>query len=116
MGSTFRGRNDHPQAGGWETVSSVIECDPPRVFAWAVTDPANPTATWRFTLTPADGGTELRQWAQLGPGPSNLTPVIEKMPEKEEKIVGNRLKEFRAGIDRNLATIKERAEGAGATP
>ncbi|MDD7927114.1 SRPBCC family protein [Actinomycetospora chibensis] len=110
VGHRFRGRNSHPQVGEWETVSEVVECDEARCFAWAVMDPANPSALWRFTLAPADGGTELRQWAQLGPGPSNLTTVIERMPDKEERIVAGRLKEFRRSIERTLAAIKEHAE------
>jgi uncharacterized protein YndB with AHSA1/START domain len=110
VGHRFRGRNLHPQAGEWETVSEVVECVEERAFGWAVMDPANPTALWRFTLTPVEGGTELRQWAQLGPGPSNLTKVIERMPDKEERIVAHRLGEFRRGIERTLAGIKERAE------
>lgn len=110
VGHRFRGRNSHPRAGEWETVSTVIECDGERRFSWAVMDTANPTATWLFTLTPVEGGTEVRQWAQMGPGPSNLTTVIEKMPDKEERIVAGRLREFRASIERTLAGIKERAE------
>jgi uncharacterized protein YndB with AHSA1/START domain len=117
-GATFRGRNVHPAAGEWTTVSHVVECDPPRTFTWAVQDPANPTTTWRFELTPSEGGTELRQWARMGPGPSNLDHAIASMPDKEERIVAGRLRESRAGIDANLAAIKEMAEsmqGAAST-
>ncbi|GAA4861729.1 SRPBCC family protein [Actinomycetospora straminea] len=110
VGHRFRGRNAHPQVGEWETVSTVVECDEARRFSWAVMDPDNPSAIWRFTLTPVEGGTELHQWAQLGPGPSNLTTVIERLPDKEERIVAGRLREFRQGIERTLAGIKERAE------
>ena len=110
VGHRFRGRNSHPQGGEWETVSTVVECDEERRFSWAVMDTENPTATWLFTLTPVEGGTELRQWVRMGPGPSNLNKVIEKMPDKEERIVAGRLREWQASIERNLATIKERAE------
>jgi uncharacterized protein YndB with AHSA1/START domain len=109
-GATFRGRNRHPVAGEWTTTSHVVECEPPRVFGWAVQDPAHPTASWRFELTPRAGGTDLRQWARMGPGASNLTRVIEAMPEREERIVAGRLREFQAGIDANLAALKELAE------
>ena len=34
--------------GEWATTSHVIECEPERVLAWAVEDPANPAAIWRF--------------------------------------------------------------------
>lgn len=110
VGHRFRGRNAHPRVGEWETVSTVVECDEGRRFAWAVTDPANPTALWRFTLTPVAGGTELRQWARMGPGPSNLTSVIERMPDEEDRIVAGRCREWRRSIERTLAGIKERAE------
>ena len=110
VGHRFRGRNSHPQAGEWETVSTVVECDEERRFSWAVMDTENPTATWLFTLTPVEGGTELRQWVRMGPGPSNLTKVIEKMPDKEERIVAHRCREWQQSIERTLAGIKERAE------
>lgn len=111
VGRRFRGRNRHPAVGEWTTVSQVVECEPGRVFAWVVGDPENPTATWCFELTPtADGGTELRQWARMGPGPSNLTPVIEAHPDKEERIVARRLAEWQAGIDANLAAFARMAQ------
>jgi hypothetical protein len=62
VGARFRGESAHESLGKWSTVSHVVECEAPRVFAWAVQDPAEPTATWRFTLEPAAGGTRLRQW------------------------------------------------------
>ncbi|HVH23462.1 MAG TPA: SRPBCC family protein [Pseudonocardia sp.] len=110
LGARFRGRNFHPQVGEWTTISHVVEYDPPRAFAWAVEDPHQPAALWRFELVPHGEGTELRQRARLGPGPSNLTSIIELMPDKEERIVAGRLREFRAGMEANLSAIKERAE------
>lgn len=110
LGHRFRGRNVHPQAGEWETVSQVTEYEPGHAFGWTVMDPANPTAVWRFELTAADDGTEVRQWARMGPGPSNLTGIIARMPDKEERIVAYRLGEWRASMERTLAHIKERAE------
>lgn len=112
LGRAFRGRNRHPQGGEWTTVSRVVACEAPRSFGWDVEDPAHPTASWRFELTPHEGGTTVRQWARMGPGPSNLTTVIEARPDKEERIVAGRLREWQAGIESNLATIKELAERA----
>lgn len=110
VGRPFRGWNRHPAAGEWSTVSRVVECDPPRCFAWDVEDPATPTASWRFELTPHPDGTHLRQWARLGPGPSNLTVAILRWPDKEERIVARRLQEWQAGMEAVLAGIRERAE------
>lgn len=112
VGARFHGRNRHPEAGEWRTTSHVVQCQPPRVFAWAVEDPADPSAIWRFELTPRAGGTELRQWVQLGPGPSLLTEVIATMPDQEERIVAGRLREFQAAIEANLTAIKARVEAS----
>ncbi len=111
VGSRFVGHNRHPAIGEWSATSSVIECDPPRVFAWAVGDTARPAASWRFTLEPVDGGTRLRQWVQMGPGRSGLSAAIDATPGNEQKIVHGRLKEFEANMTATLAAIKERVAG-----
>lgn len=112
VGARFRGHSAHDALGEWSTVSHVVECEEPRVFAWAVEDPENPTATWRFTLEPADGGTRLRQWVRMGPAPSGLSRAIERMPDKEQKIVFVRLREFEANMAGTVEAIKKRVEGA----
>jgi uncharacterized protein YndB with AHSA1/START domain len=110
LGARFIGRSSHPSLGEWTTTSFVVDFDPPRVFAWAVEDPDVPSATWRFSLLQDGGGVELTQWAQLGPGRSGLNLAIDQMPEKEEKIVFVRLREFERAMERNLAQIKLIAE------
>lgn len=110
LGARFQGHNEHPAVGRWTTTNTIVEYEIARAFAWAVEDTDNPTATWSFTLEPRDGATVLRQSGRMGPGPSGLTPAIERMPEKEERIVANRLREWEAGILGNLAGIKARAE------
>ena len=113
VGHRFTGRNANEYRGTWETVSTVIECDEPRCFAWAVGDPGHPMATWRFTLRPDGAGTVLEQRARMGPGRSGLSVAIDAMPDKEQKIVFVRLREWEAGLRHNLAVIKERAERPG---
>jgi uncharacterized protein YndB with AHSA1/START domain len=112
VGHRFRGRNANQHRGQWETVSVITECDAPRRFGWAVGEAGHPWATWRFTLTPAGTGTLLEQWARLGPGRSGLSLAIDAMPDKEQKIVFVRLREWETGFKHNLATIKEMAEAA----
>jgi uncharacterized protein YndB with AHSA1/START domain len=113
VGHRFLGRNANRHLGRWETVSTIIECDHPRRFAWAVGEPGHPPwATWRFTLRPERTGTVLEQWAQIGPGRSGLSLAIDAMPDKEQKIVFVRLREFESGFTHNLAAIKELAEAA----
>ncbi|MFJ7904674.1 SRPBCC family protein [Streptomyces sp. NPDC096198] len=110
VGARFLGRNKHRALGEWQTTSHVVECVPGTVFAWAVGTPADPAAVWRFRLEPRDGGTELTQWMQLGPGRSGLSMAIDRMPDKEQKIVFVRLRELECGITATLEKIKERAE------
>lgn len=114
IGNSFIGRNKHESRGEWETTSYVISCERPRVFAWAVADPDTPTATWRFTLDHEDGGTTLRQWARMGPARSGLNEAIDRMPDKEQKIVFSRMREFENSITRTLAAIKKHVEGSEA--
>lgn len=111
LGARFLGRSSHPATGEWQVPSEIVECEPTRAFSWAVADAKNPSALWRFTLEPEGEGTRLHQSAQLGPGPSMLTVAITRMPEKEQKIVFNRLREFEKNMTATLAAIKERVEG-----
>jgi uncharacterized protein YndB with AHSA1/START domain len=110
VGATFTGYSKHQALGEWSTTSYIVECAAPEVLGWAVADPRNPSASWRFTLRAKDGGTELTQWMQLGPGRSGLSFAIDRMPEKEQKIVFVRLREFENAITHTLAQIKTLAE------
>jgi hypothetical protein len=117
-GAQFSGRNHHPAIGDWETTSTICEFQPEQVLGWAVGDPDQPSALWRFTLTAdadADGtgtgtGTRLTQWMQIGPGPSGISAAIEAMPDKESRILQRRLGEHSANMAATLAGIKEVAE------
>jgi uncharacterized membrane protein len=110
VGARFVGRSKHEALGEWATTSEVIECDPERVLAWAVENPQNPTAVWRFRLEPKDGGTELSQWMQMGPARSGLSIAIDQMPDKEEKIVFVRMREFEQNMTKTVQHIKKLAE------
>lgn len=106
----FVGHNEHQAFGRWSTTSQIVACDQHREFAWAVGEPDNPAATWRFRLTLRDGGTTLNYRMQMGPGRSGLSVAIEAMPDKEQKIVFVRLREFETAIDKTLSAIKRLAE------
>jgi hypothetical protein len=75
-----------------------------------VGDLADPAARWRFLLEPKDGGTELSGWVQLGPGRSGLSLAIEQMPDKEQKIVFVRLREFERNMTFTIDRVRARAE------
>lgn len=113
VGAAFLGHNRHPSIGEWTTRSQIIACDRPHEFAWAVGEPSDPAATWRFRLAPDPSDhqvTTLTYTAQLGPGRSGLSLAIEAMPEKEQTIVFVRLREFETALTTTLAEIKRRAE------
>ncbi|MEU3556221.1 SRPBCC family protein [Streptomyces fragilis] len=123
VGARYIGHNEHPIAGKGRTLAHITEFEPGRRLTWAVLDvdgrfgdPAEALdkrmATWSFSLTPVDGGTLLRQSTVLGPGPSGLTRVIAKMPDKEEYVVDYRLRELGEGMEATLAAVKETAEKA----
>jgi uncharacterized membrane protein len=109
-GARFTGRSKHETLGEWETTSEVVEFEPERLFGWAVGDPADPAALWRFLLEPHDGGTDLSEWVQMGPGRSGLSFAIDRMPDKEQKIVFVRMREFERNITVTLEQIKTLAE------
>ncbi|MFI5632588.1 SRPBCC family protein [Streptomyces sp. NPDC051664] len=113
LGARFVGRSKHEALGDWATTSHILEYQPPRVFAWAVEDPEHPTAIWRFSLEPQDGGTLLRQWMQMGPARSGLSFAIDRMPDKEQKIVFVRMREFEHNMGVTVDAIKKLAEDPG---
>ena len=111
VGARFTGHNRHERAGEWSASCVVVAYDPPHTFGWAVNDPDNPAASWCFTVETTGDGVRLRQWGQIGPGPSGLTPAIAAMPDKEEQIVDRRMAEHRGNMEATVEGIKTLAEG-----
>lgn len=110
VGARFIGHNEHDAFGQWSSTSQIVVCDRPHEFCWAVGKPDEPAAKWRFRLAPRHGGTVLTYWMQMGPGRSGLSVALESMPDKEQKIVFVRLREFEGAIEKTLAAIKRLAE------
>ena len=111
----FTGRNHLEVMGDWEVPCFVDVCDEPTAFGWCTSDPDNPGARWRFELQPLmGGGTRLIYRLLLGPGPSGLNMFIEQNPEKEPRIIANRLRVHRANMQAVLNGIKAHVE-AGAS-
>jgi hypothetical protein len=110
VGALFDGTNEHPVVGRWTVRCCVSVCEPQRAFGW---DPGGPDATlskWRFTLDPHGDTTTLTFTAQMGLGPSGLTPALEARPDREEQIVENRLEEWRVNMEATVEGIKRLAE------
>jgi hypothetical protein len=112
VGATFAGRNHHAAIGGWQTTCTVSRYVDHEVFEWCVGAPEYPSATWRFTLESTLDGVTLTQRMQMGPAPSGLSPAIEAMPDKEERIIARRLGEHQKNMQANVDGVKQLAEDA----
>lgn len=115
-GARFRGRNRHPVVGEWEALCTVTAMEDQRVFEWTVGDLADRSARWRFELEPDGDGCLLRFSAEMGPGPSGLTPAIRRMPDREEDIVAHRLREWADNMQRTAQGIARIAEESASPP
>ncbi|MDH4145364.1 MAG: SRPBCC family protein, partial [Acidimicrobiia bacterium] len=110
LGARFVGSNTHPAIGEWEVPCFVHEFEERRRFGWVTSDPDNPGARWSFELAAIAGATRLRYRVVLGPGPSGITGAIERMPDKEPRILARRIDEHRANMARVVEGIKAAAE------
>lgn len=113
LGATFRGYNRHDAVGEWNVVCTVTALETERAFEWTIGDVDFKVARWRFDLEPAGDGSTLRFSAEMGPAPSGLTPVIERMPDREEEIIGRRLSDWSDNMRRTIEGIKALAESSG---
>ena len=114
LGATFRGHNLHQAIGEWSVVCTVTAMEPERVFEWTVGDLHARSACWGFELESDGAGSLLRFRATMGPGPSGLTPAIDRMPEREEDIVARRLGEWTANMQRTVDGIRAMVEASAA--
>ncbi len=111
IGSTIWGHSRHELAGEWDTVSFVTEWDPPNRFAWAVSDPETPAASWWFAIEEVPGGVRLTEGVRLGPGRSKLSEFIAAAPEREAEIIEGRLAQHRVNMIRTLEGFRSRTRG-----
>jgi Polyketide cyclase / dehydrase and lipid transport len=112
VGARFCGRNEHTAMGSWQTECEVVEVEEGRRWVWNVIAPDGVVgATWGFEVEPTSDGVLIRQWGRMGPGPSGLTYAITTMPEKEGRIVANRLAEWRQNMQLNLDCIRDEFAG-----
>ncbi len=110
LGARILGRNRHEAIGEWSTSSTVVEWEENVGFSWAVVDPETPSAQWWFAIEPAGDRCRLTQRVRLGPGPSGLTPAIQRMPDREDEIVDRRLRFHDDNMRANLEAVKAELE------
>lgn len=110
VGNRFEGTNRNEHLGEWTTTATVLEVDEGRRWVWQIRNGDDVMATWGFEVDPGRDAVTVRQWARLGPDPSGLSIAINANPEKEARIVSRRLAEWRAGMEANLAALRDRLE------
>jgi len=67
-GARFKGRNGQGRSS-WSTIATVVTCDAPHEFSFAVTYFGIKVSRWTYQVTPRDGGVNLRQtWRDERPG------------------------------------------------
>ena len=118
LGARFVGHSAHDAIGEWSTTCIVTAFEPEHVFEWSVIGRDDDVSSiWRYTITDrGDGRVDLEFWFQMGPGRGGLNDAIERMPDKEERIVARRMKEHRLNMERVVAGVKELAESAEVAP
>lgn len=102
IGAEFIGSNTHPAIGEWDISCFVDRYEVDREFGWCTSNRDDPGARWRFELSSIAGATRLRFSVIIGPGPSGISAAIGAMPDKEPKILRNRVREHRANMQRVL--------------
>ena len=112
LGATFIGSNRHAAIGEWDVLCFVHRYVEHAEFGWVTSNIDHPGAQWLFELAPIESGTRLRYSLILGPGPSGLSPAIERMPDKEPRILRRRIDEHRANMQRVVDGIKHAATDA----
>ena len=110
LGSTFTGKNSNEHIGEWSAQCTIDVYEESRAFGWCTGDPSSPGARWRFELESLGSMTRIRHKAVLGPGPSGLTRLIEQQPEKEDRIINNRLNSVAANMTKVLEGMKDYLE------
>lgn len=115
LGARFVGHSAHDAIGEWTTTCIVTGYEPGRLFEWSVIGTEdNVSSIWRYTIDDiGDGTVRLSYWFQMGPGRGGLNFAIDRMPDKEGRIVARRLVEHEANMNSMLAGIKETAESSG---
>lgn len=109
LGARFIGRNAIGDRS-WETTSTIVGYQRDRLFRWVVNDVDNPVATWTFTIEPGVAGCTLVYDRVVGPGPSGLTSLIEKYPDREEEFIRRRDEQHRESMQAVVDGVKALAE------
>ncbi|WP_428343064.1 SRPBCC family protein [Mycobacterium sp.] len=107
--------SDNSVAGmSWTATSTVTAAEPGRRFAFAVSGPEHPTATWTFELSRSAwvGLTEVIYTVELGDGPSMLDTVANGDPIRRAAAETRRLD----SLARDMAGLLDELDSHSAEP
>lgn len=115
-GAAFRATNVLGEQR-WTVDCHVTRCEAPRAFEWTVLEPANPSSSWWYRLTPT-GPTEttVHHGFRHGPNRSGLRRRIEADPASAEAIIEFRLDMLRSNMVHTLTQFAQRAEARATDP
>ena len=113
LGAKFVGTNTLEAMGGeWDVECFVDAYEQNRSFGWRTSNPEDPGARWRFDIEPIAGASRLRFSLNLGPGFSGLSMFIAEHPDKEHKLIRNRISHHNANMQATIEAIKQAAESS----
>ncbi|MEX0875384.1 MAG: SRPBCC family protein [Actinomycetota bacterium] len=110
VGAQFHGRNRRGE-NEWTTPNTVIAAEAGREFAWVVGTTDFRVCTWRFELSPQDGGTAVTESFELGKENVGFAAAVLEHPEEERvELVDSRRRQLVEDIRQTLELLKEAAE------
>ena len=105
VGARFKGRNKRGRSS-WSTTCQVVESEPGRSFAFVVGKPAKPSASWRYEIAPAPGGSSVTESFELpkplGAAARLFTRLTTGVRDRESDLV--------QGMEQTLARLAAVAE------
>jgi len=107
VGATFKGHNKRGVIS-WSTTCTVTECEPGRVFAFAVGKSGAPDNIWRYSFVPHAEGTMVTETCEFPKPMSTGAKLITLLTLR----VRDREADLKRGIDATLAKLQVAARAA----
>ena len=102
-GAKFRGKNRNGKKK-WDTIATIVDVEPGRLFSFRVTAAGFKVAEWRYTFEPTATGCRLTEtWI-------DERGVIAKTLGKPVSGVADRAAHNRTGMEQTLERLKTAAE------
>jgi len=111
VGASFKGHNKRGVIT-WSTTCTVTECEPGRVFAFAVGKTGDPDNIWRYSFVPHAEGTMVTETCEFPKPMSTGAKVITLLTLR----VRDRPGDLQRGIESTLAKLAVAARAATLSP